>query len=91
MANRRKLKKAIKFVTTELITEIYILSFFKEVSEEKLDELVNKVVEMNDKFVPRVSHADGKKDSKIVKAYFKKLREDWTNAVKEIAEEAGKL
>lgn len=91
MASRRKLKKAIKFVTADLVTEMYVLSFFKEVDEVKLDELVTKALDMNDQFVLRVSHVDGKDDPKMVKAYFNKLREDWTNSVLEIAEEVGKL
>lgn len=91
MASKRKLKKVIKFVTTELVSEIYILSFFKEVNETKLDELVSKAMDINNQFVSRISHSDGKDDPKIVKAYFKKLREDWGNSVKELADEIGKL
>ncbi len=91
MASRRKLKKAIRFVTTELVTEIYILSFFKEVEEKKLDEVVAKAMDVNNQFIMRVSNYDGKDDPKIVKAYFSKLREDWTKSVKALAEEVGKL
>lgn len=91
MASRRKLKKAIKAISNELVAEIYILSFFKEVKEEKLNEVVDKALVMNEEFVSRVNHVDGKNDSKVVRAYFKKLREDWTNAIQEIVKEVEKL
>lgn len=91
MASRRKLKKAINFVSTELITEMYILSFFKEIDEQALDALVDKVIEMTDNLTKRVNHSDGKEDAKIVKQYFNKLREDWNSSINEIVEEVGKL
>lgn len=91
MASRRKLKKVIKFVTGELVSEMYILSFFKEVDEKKLDELIGKALDMNDLFVQRISHVDGKEDAKIVKAYFRNLRNEWSDKVAEIADEVGKL
>ncbi len=91
MASRRKLKKAIRFVSTELITEMYILSLFKKIDGQVIDDIVMKVVQMNDNLVARVNHVDGKEDSKIVKSYFKKLREDWEKGIEEIMEEVGKL
>lgn len=91
MASRRNLKKVIKQITGELISEMYVLSFFKEVDENKLDELVEKALEMNATFVKRISHVDGKDDPKIVKAYFKNLHDNWSKSVADLAEEVGKL
>lgn len=91
MASRRKLKKAINFVSTELVTEMYILSFFKEVDEKALDALVGRAIDMNEELISRINHVDGKKDSKIVKTYFNKIRQDWTDTVADIVDEVGKL
>ncbi|NDV47109.1 hypothetical protein D0T49_08630 [Paludibacter sp. 221] len=91
MASRRKLKKTIHYITSELVTEMYVMSLFKKIEEEKLDNLVDKTINTKDEFISRVNHVDGKKDSKIVKSYFRKLRTDWLTAIENLVEEAKAL
>ena len=91
MASKRKLKKTINFVSDEVILEIYVLSLFKEIKEEKLDELVDKTLEIRSEFIQRMNHVPAKENSKIVRDYFKKLREDWANAIDGIAKDVEKL
>lgn len=78
MASRRKLKKTIKFVSSELITDIYFrLLMSKSVKEETVDQLVVKIVDLNREFVLRASHPNGKDNPKIIKQYYTKLYTDW--------------
>ena len=91
MASKRKLKKAINFVTNEIVLEIYVLSFFKEIKEEKLDVLVDKTLDIRDEFIKRINHVDGKKDSKIVKSYFNNIREEWGKSIDELVKEVESL
>jgi len=90
MASRRKLKKTIHFVSSELITDIYFRCLMsKEVDEDRVAKVAAEIMEMNNAFILRVNHPDGKKNPVLVKAYFRKLYADWQLAmgktIKEIA------
>jgi len=88
MASRRKLKKTIKFVSSELITDIYFrLLMSKSVKEETVDQLVVKIVDLNREFVLRASHPNGKDNPKIIKQYYTKLYTDWQEKLAVILKE----
>ena len=78
MASRKKLKKTIQFVTSELITDIYFrVLMSKTIENEKIDALVVDIMALNTEFILRVNRPDGKENPKLVKAYFRKLFADW--------------
>ena len=82
MASRKKLKKTIQFVTSELITDIYFrLLMSKDIENEKIDNLVVDIMALNKEFILRVNRPDGKENPKLVKAYFRKLFADWQLAM----------
>lgn len=88
MASRRQLKKTIKFVTSELISDVYFrLLMSKKVNEEAVDQIVLKIVDINKEFVLRVNRPDGKNNPKIVKQYFSKLYNDWQEKLSVIIKE----
>jgi hypothetical protein len=88
MASRRKLKQTIKFVSSELITDIYFRCLMsKKVDEQKVDSLVVDIMALNREFVLRVNRPDGKDNPKLVKAYFSKLYADWQAAMEKIIKE----
>jgi len=88
MASRRKLKKTIKFVSSELITDIYFrLLMSKSVKEEAVDQLVVKIVDLNREFVLRANRPDGKDNPKIVKQFYAKLYTDWQDKLAGILKE----
>lgn len=88
MASRRQLKKTIKFVTSELISDVYFrLLMSKKVNEEAVDQIVLKIVDINKEFVLRVNRPDGKNNPKIVKQYFSKLYTDWQEKLSVIIKE----
>ena len=92
MASRRKLKKTIKFATTEIINEIYFHCLMKKtIVEENVEKLVTETMALNREFVLRASHPDGKHNPQIIKAYYRKMYKDWQNATNNILEKKDKL
>ena len=88
MASRRKLKKTIKFVSFELITDIYFRCLTsKEVDDQKVDNLVVHIMDLNREYILRTNCPDGKDNPKLVKAYFRKLFADWQSAMEKVIKE----
>jgi len=82
MASRRKLKKTIQFVTSELITDIYFRCLVsKDIENDKIEALVVDIMALNKEFILRANCPDGKENPKLVKAYFRKLFSDWKKAM----------
>lgn len=78
MASRRKLKQTMKFVLSELITDVYFRVLVSgKIEEEKVNQLVSEIVISNKDFVLRANRPDGKANPKLVKAYYRKLYADW--------------
>ena len=91
MANRRTLKKAIQLVTSDLITESYInYLMLKKMDNAGFDAIVEKIADINNDFLARVNHPNGTKEPKLVKAYYKKLIEDFNKEVDQIIEKLNK-
>ena len=92
MVSRRKLKQTIKFVSSELVTDIYFRCLMsKKLDDQKVDSLVVEIMALNREFVLRVNRPDGKNNTKIVKAYFRKLFADWQKAMEKIIKEIESL
>jgi hypothetical protein len=92
MASRKILKKNIKLVSTELVSECYVnYIFFPEIKEEKIDAIVLKITKLNYDLIARINNPDGKDNKKRTKTYYKKLIEDWNNGINGIVEEMKKL
>jgi hypothetical protein len=91
MANRRTLKKGIQLVTSDLITESYInYLMLKKMDNAGFDAIVEKIADINNDFLARVNHPNGTKEPKLVKAYYKKLIEDFNKEVDQIIEKLNK-
>lgn len=92
MASRRNLKKTIKFVSSELITDIYFRCLMsKKIDDQKVDGLVVEIMAINREFVLRVNRPDGKENPKLVKAYFRKLFSDWQIAMDKLIKDIEKI
>ncbi len=87
MASRKDLKKDIKFVSIELISECYVRFIFNPSKEKEINELVNKINKLNYEAITRISHTVGKRNRKITKAYYKDLQNYFEKGLKEILEE----
>lgn len=91
MANRRTLKKGIQLVTSDLITESYInYLMLKKMDNAGFDAIVEKIADINNDFLARVNHPNGTKEPKLVKAYYKKLIENFNKEVDQIIEKLNK-
>ena len=74
MANKRQLKKEINYITEELISEcLYNRYFITDCDAQKNDEILAKIISMQDEFLRRVNVTDGKNNPKIVKKYYQNL------------------
>jgi alkyl hydroperoxide reductase subunit AhpF len=88
MASRRKLKQTIKFVSSELITDIFFRSLMsKEIQSEKINQLVMDVAALSREFTLRANRPDGKENPKLVKTYYRKLFADWQTAIDKVIKE----
>jgi len=88
MASRRKLKQTIRFVSSELITDIYFRCLMsKEIDDQKIDNLVIDIMSLSREYILRANRPDGKDNPKLVKAYFRKLFADWQIAMEKVIKE----
>ena len=60
MAKRRELKKNVNYIAGELFSECLINSMFVPGTDKaKADELMGKILSMQDEFISRISHTEG--------------------------------
>jgi len=92
MASRKELKKYIKFVSIELITECYVkYSLFPKIKGDEVSKILLKINKLNYDLIGRINNAEGKDNKKITKAYYKKIAKDWNASVEEIVKEIEEL
>ncbi|MDR0395351.1 MAG: hypothetical protein LBH77_09360 [Tannerella sp.] len=87
MTKRRELKKMIEYLSGELMTEILLCSLQPETDMAKLREMMTRICDMNDEYRRRVQNPSGTADKRLVKQYYKKLREDFGAEFDKIYEE----
>lgn len=92
MPSKRKLKKTMQHISSELITTVFFKSLIsEEVNEEEADKLVIEIAEFTAEHIRRINHGGGNKNPKIVKKYFKKLYADWDQGVEKLIEKIENL
>lgn len=84
MANKRDLKKEINAIAAALLGE-YLLTteFIPGVDIEKANVALGKVMALREEYIARVG-ANGGKERKQVKAYYRQLKADFNARVDEI-------
>ena len=92
MANKRTLKKEINYVAGELLSECLCNKYLIPGTEcrKRSDALMGKIIGIQDDFLCRVG-ANGDKDPKKVKVYYRKLRAHFDKAIDEIFEDLASL
>lgn len=91
MASKRKLKKTMYFISSQLISDIFFKSMVLEKDiAEKADELVVEISQFTREHVNRIGR-NGGKDPKEVKAYYRKLYADWNEGMDKFVEKLSKL
>lgn len=86
MAKRKDLKKAINNICGNLFADCVTLSMCAQANKDKLVELMGRVMELNTEFIARTNHAEKGNERK----FYKKLRDDFTEAANALAEEIAK-
>ena len=88
MASRRELKKNVNYIAGELFMVCLVNSLYVPGTDKaKADELMGKILSMQDEFISRISHTEPGN----VKGYYKKFRSDFNAKVDEVIEAIGKL
>lgn len=88
MANRRQLKKQINHIVSELFAECLVHKLFVPGTDPaKADELMGKILYLQDDIISRISHTEPGN----VKGFYKKLREDFNAQTSAIIDGMGNL
>lgn len=81
MASRRKLKKSINYIASELFAEcLYLKQTAGEEAGEKADALTTDVLKMHKEFISRISHTEPGN----VKGFYRKLYADFNAAAEKV-------
>ena len=84
MAKRRDLKKAIDYLSGELMMETLLCSLQPKHDREKIEKIMSRICKMSDEFRGRIQHPDGIDNKQLVKNYYKKIRKDFDAEVDKI-------
>lgn len=92
MAKRRILKKEISCAAGNLFAEALFCSLYIPGADKaKADQVLTRILDMQDDFISRAGKPDGKNNPALVKAYYKKLLAELQAEVDAIAKEIGEL
>ena len=87
MASRRELKKNVNYIAGELFAECLMSSMADKANKEKADEILTRILVMQDEFLSRISHTEPGN----VSEFYKKFRSDFNAKVNEIVDAITKL
>lgn len=90
MANLRRLKKEINYMTLDLFHTLLFVSADKNADQDKLSQLFVKVSDFRNSFIARANGFDTKADKKTTRAYFHALNADLAKEFNALAEEVVK-
>lgn len=82
MANRKQLKKSIRKITGELFADCVALSLCQQADRDKLEQLMQEVLNVHNDYVARISHTE----PGSVQMYYKKLKQEFTEKVNDLSE-----
>jgi hypothetical protein len=92
MATIRDLKKDINYLTSEIITEVYVRKvLFSDVKESDVSKIIGDAVAFRNDLIARVNHPDGKDNPKLVKAHYQKVKRDMTDQFSAMIDKVNKL
>ncbi len=77
MASRRNLKKDLRYIFNELVTQVYVYKkFHPETDENKINQLLKEILGHYNDYIARINHQDGKDNPQLVRQHFNKIIED---------------
>lgn len=92
MAKRRILKKCIRYISDDLLTEVLVCKMLTPgLEQDKVENLLEQIFSLQEEFVRRAHHPAGKDNKKIVKEYYHKLLVDFEIKANAIAKQVEDL
>jgi hypothetical protein len=89
MANVRRLKKEIEFMSSQLICDcIDILETFEDKKDVTVLSIIEEAVLLNNTMLDRACHPEGKDNPKLVRQHYRQLKADF---IKGLDQTYGKL
>lgn len=90
MANKRKLKKQINYICSELFAECVAASIYttREDKEDNLNALLKAVLRMHSDYIMRVSHPEPGMKAKM---YYKSLITSFNKDINETVDQIGNM
>ena len=82
MANRRRLKKSVKYITGELFADCVALSMCQQSDQDELDKLMREILSLHTDFVARISHTERGSE----REFYKKLRAEFTEKINALSD-----
>ncbi len=85
MANRRTLKKQMRYVLSELVNECMICNMLiPAFTDTKMDSIIGDVMEMNNEFIKRINAPEGTKNVAVTKKFYGDLIMDFNKQVNDV-------
>lgn len=91
MASKRKLKKVMQFISSELITDVFFKTLMSGKETKKADALVVEISQFTREYINRIGRNGGKENPKEVKDYYRKLYAEWNRGIENFIGKIEKL
>ncbi|MCF8363239.1 MAG: hypothetical protein K9G70_11530 [Prolixibacteraceae bacterium] len=93
MANKRELKKDIRFLTEQVIMDALEVAalFDKDEDKKKALDIIIELTERHNSLLSRANHPDGKDNPKLVKKHYNTIISDLLDSCNDAYEKLGKL
>ncbi len=90
MASRKNLKKDIRYIINELITEVYVYQKLNpQVNETKLNNTLKELLSHYNNYIARINKPEGKNNRKLMKIHYNKIIEDLQSKTFPLVDEMG--
>jgi predicted nucleic acid-binding OB-fold protein len=87
MAKIRNLKKDVRYLTSELISEVLTYKYYHpELTDEKLSNVISDIIDINNDMLVKINNIAEPKNPKLVKKYFAEIREGFDTAINKLDE-----
>ncbi len=88
MANRRTLKKQMRYVISDLVNECMVCNMLiPDFTATKMDGIIGNLMEMNTEFIKRMNAPEGTKNRQVTKKFYSNIINDFNTRVGAVIDE----
>ncbi len=88
MANRRTLKKQMRYILSDLVNECMICNILiPSFTNTKMDAIIGNIMDLNNDFIARINAPEGTKNRAITKKFYAELINDFNTKVGAVIDE----